>query len=133
VFLPNTAFTYSDTGSFEVTLQVSNEHGCTDQAVQTIHIGGFVAFYVPSAFSPNEDGLNDVFLPKASGMAPDGFEMRIFDRWGNEIFFSNSWDKGWDGTIDGRPVQLDLYVCKIKYFDRLGKGNDHIGSVTITE
>lgn len=133
VLLPNTAFTYSDTGFFEVTLQVSNEFGCTDQSIQTIHIGGFVAFYVPRAFSPNEDGLNDVFLPKASGMAPDGFEMRIYDRWGNEIFFSNSWDKGWDGTVDGKPVQLDLYVCKIKYFDRLGNGNDHIGSVTITE
>ncbi len=133
VLLPNTAFTYSDTGSFEVTLQVSNEYGCSDQTIQTIHIGGFVAFYVPKAFSPNEDGLNDVFLPKASGMAPDGFEMRIYDRWGNVIFFSDSWDKGWDGTIDGKPVQLDLYVCKIKYFDRMGNGNDHIGSVTITE
>ena len=133
VLLPNTTFTYSDTGSFEVTLQVSNEYGCSDQSIQTIHIGGFVAFYVPRAFSPNEDGLNDVFLPKATGMAPEGFEMRIFDRWGNQIFFSNSWDNGWDGTVDGKPVQLDLYVCKIKYYDRMGNGNDHIGSVTITE
>lgn len=133
VLLPNAAFTYKDTGSFEVTLQVGNEFGCTDQALQTIHIGGFKAFYVPKAFTPNADGLNDVFLPKASGFAADGFEMRIFDRWGNEVFYSNSWDKGWDGTVNGKPVPVDLYICKIRYYDKAGNGNDHIGSVTVTE
>jgi gliding motility-associated-like protein len=133
VMLANTAFSYKDTGSFEVTLQVGNEFGCTDQAVNTIHIGGFKAFYVPKAFTPNADGINDVFLPKASGFAADGFEMRIFDRWGHEVFYSNSWEKGWDGTIDGVPVPVDLYVCKIRYYDKAGNGNDHIGAVTVTE
>ena len=74
-----------------------------------------------------------MFLPKASGFAADGFEMRIFDRWGHEVFYSNSWEKGWDGTIDGVPVPVDLYVCKIRYYDKAGNGNDHIGAVTVTE
>jgi gliding motility-associated-like protein len=133
VFMPDAMHTYSDTGSFEVTLQVSNVHGCTDEAVQTIHIGGFTAFYIPKAFTPNSDGVNDVFLPKATGLSPEGFEMRIYDRWGNLIFFSNSWDKGWDGTIDGRPVPIDQYVCKVRYFDKRGNQNDHIGSVVVSE
>jgi gliding motility-associated-like protein len=133
VMLPNTAFTYSDTGSFEVSLQVSNEFGCSDNALQTIHIGGFMAFYLPKAFSPNKDGLNDLYMPKASGMAPEGFEMRIYDRWGNEIFFSNQWDKGWDGTYMGKPVQVDLYVCKVKYFDKRGNSSSKIEAVTVTE
>ena len=131
--MPDAMHTYSDTGSFEVTLQVSNVHGCTDEAVQTIHIGGFTAFYIPKAFTPNADGINDVFLPKATGLSPEGFEMRIYDRWGNLIFFSNSWDKGWDGTIDGRPVPIDQYVCKVRYFDKRGNQNDHIGSVVVSE
>lgn len=133
VFVENTAFTFRDTGTFEVSLQVGNEYGCTDETVQTIHIGGFKAFYVPKAFTPNADGLNDVFLPKSSGFASEGFEMRIFDRWGHEVFFSDSWEKGWDGTVDGRPVPVDLYVCKIRYYDKLGNGNNHIGAVTVTE
>jgi len=133
VMLGNAAFSYRDTGSFEVTLHVGNEYGCTDKAVHTIHIGGFKAFYLPKAFTPNADGLNDVFIPKASGFAEDGFEMRIFDRWGHEVFFSNDWNKGWDGTVNGRPVPVDLYVCKVKYFDKLGNGNDHISAVTVTE
>jgi len=134
VMLNNTAFTYSDTGSFEVRLQVQNEFGCTDDALQTIHIGGFTAFYIPKAFTPgNSDGLNDVFLPKSTGMAPTGFEMSIYDRWGHLVFYSDSWEKGWDGTIDGKPVPMDTYVCKIRYYDKLGNGNDHIGAVTVTD
>jgi gliding motility-associated-like protein len=133
VMLPNASFSYRDTGSFEVLLRVGNEYGCTDQAVQTIHIGGFRAFYVPTAFTPNEDGINDVFMPKSSGFAKEGFEMRIFDRWGKEVFFSNDWEKGWDGTINGRAVPIDMYVCKIRYFDISGNSNNHIGSVIITE
>jgi gliding motility-associated-like protein len=116
-----------------VTLHVGNEFGCTDKAVHTIHIGGFKAFYLPKAFTPNADGINDVFMPKASGFATEGFEMSIFDRWGHEVFFSNDWEKGWDGTVNGRPVPVDLYVCKVKYFDKLGNGNDHISAVTVTE
>ncbi|HOY50014.1 MAG TPA: gliding motility-associated C-terminal domain-containing protein, partial [Flavobacteriales bacterium] len=122
------------TGSFEVRLQVQNEFGCTDDALQTIHIGGFTAFYIPKAFTPgNSDGLNDVFLPKSTGMAPTGFEMSIYDRWGHLVFYSDSWEKGWDGTIDGKPVPMDTYVCKIRYYDKLGNGNDHIGAVTVTD
>ena len=134
VMMNNTAFTYRDTGTFEVNLQVQNEFGCSDNAVQTVHSGGFTAFYIPRAFTPgNTDGLNDVFLPKSTGMAPTGFEMSIYDRWGHLVFYSDSWEKGWDGTLEGKPVPMDMYVCKIRYFDKLGNGNDHIGAVTVTE
>lgn len=133
VFVPNTVHTYRDTGSFEVTLEVTNANGCKDNAVQTIHIGGFTAFYIPKAFTPNSDGLNDMFIPKATGLSPEGFEMRIFDRWGNQIFYSNDWSKGWDGTYMGKPVPIDQYVCKVRYYDKVGNQNDHIGSVIVTE
>jgi gliding motility-associated-like protein len=133
VMSPDAMFAYQDTGYFEVTLQVTSANGCFDEAVQTIHIGGFTAFYIPRAFTPNDDGLNDVFLPKATGLSPEGFEMRIYDRWGELIFSSNDWDKGWDGTINGKPVPLDQYVCKVRYFDKIGNQNDHIGSVIVAE
>ena len=133
VMSPDAMFAYQDTGYFEVTLQVTSANGCFDEAVRTIHIGGFTSFYIPRAFTPNEDGLNDVFLPKATGLSPEGFEMQIYDRWGELIFSSNDWDKGWDGTINGKPVPLDQYVCKVRYFDKIGNQNDHIGSVVVAE
>jgi gliding motility-associated-like protein len=130
---PQTQYTYSDTGSFEVTLEVKNDYGCSDQAVRTIHVGGFTAFYIPNAFTPNGDGTNDVFMPKATGLSPDGFELSIYDRWGHLVFVSTEWGKGWDGTLNGVPVQADVYVCKVRYFDKKGRMNDQIGSVTIAE
>jgi gliding motility-associated-like protein len=133
VMSPDAAFAYQDTGYFEVTLQVTSADGCYDEAIQTIHIGGFTAFYIPRAFTPNSDGLNDVFMPKATGLSPEGFEMRIYNRWGELVFSSNDWEKGWDGTINGKPVPLDQYVCKVRYFDKTGNQNDHIGSVIVTE
>ena len=134
VMLNNATFTYQDTGSFEVRLQVKNEYGCANDAMQTVHIGGFTAFYIPQAFTPgNGDGVNDVFLPKSTGMAPTGFEMSIYDRWGHLVFYSDSWEKGWDGTLNGQPVPVDMYVCKIRYYDTLGNGNDRISAVTVTE
>jgi gliding motility-associated-like protein len=133
VFVPNAMHTYQDTGYFEVTLEVTNPNGCRDMAIQTVHIGGFTAFYIPKAFTPNDDGLNDTFMPKATGLSPNGFEMRIFDRWGNQIFYSDDWNKGWDGTYMGKPVPLDQYVCKVRYYDKIGNQNDHIGSVVVTE
>jgi gliding motility-associated-like protein len=133
VMAPQTQYTYSDTGSFEVTLEVKNDYGCSDQAVRTIHVGGFTAFYIPNAFTPNGDGTNDVFMPKATGLSPDGFELSIYDRWGHVVFVSTEWGKGWDGTLNGVPVQADVYVCKVRYFDKKGRMSDQIGSVTISE
>ena len=133
VMLANSSFAYQDTGTFEVSLQVSNDFGCVDAAVRTVHIGGFTAFYIPTAFTPNRDGLNDVFIPKSTGLAPDGFEMRIFDRWGNLISISDSWDKGWDGTVNGKQVPMDQYICKVRYYEKSGKGKDHVSSVIVTE
>jgi gliding motility-associated-like protein len=112
---------------------VTNEHGCKDDAVRTIHVGGFTAFYIPNAFSPDGDGTNDVFMPKASGLSGNGYEMQIFDRWGNLIFVTTNWDKGWDGTYMGKEVQSGQYVCKVKYFDNKGFPTDQIGSVIVTE
>lgn len=68
---------------------------------------------IPSAFTPNEDGRNDVF--HAYGIGVDIFRMRIFNRWGQEIFESNSLDEGWDGTFSSHRVHDGIYECVIDY------------------
>lgn len=67
--------------------------------------------FIPSAFTPNDDGRNDVFLVKGSNLA--SFTMYIYDRWGNELFSSFSLEDGWDGTVNGEPAPIGAYVYTI--------------------
>lgn len=81
-----------------------------------------VVLYVPNAFTPNGDGKNDFFMSKGDGILQ--FEMSIFDRWGNKIFYSNDLNKGWDGKVSGNSevAQKDTYVYVI---DIKALGNKH--------
>ncbi len=49
-------------------------------------------------------GLNDVFRPLGLGYLESGYEMAVYDRWGKQVFYSNRFDKGWDGSIDGKKT-----------------------------
>ncbi len=68
--------------------------------------------YLPTAFSPNEDGLNDVFLP-VYDCEPQLFEMVIFDRWGKVVFQSKDATMAWDGTIAGQPADAGFYAVRV--------------------
>ncbi len=70
--------------------------------------------FIPNAFSPgNKDGVNDVFKPVVKNI--QDYELRIFNRWGEMIFKSNDVTEGWDGTINGKNCQMDVYVYQIDY------------------
>jgi gliding motility-associated-like protein len=71
--------------------------------------------FIPNAFSPDGDGLNDTFTAIATSDYIQKFHMLIFDRWGGQIFESNDIFTGWDGTMHGKPCPGDLYTYKITY------------------
>lgn len=110
-------YTYIDTGQFEVTLIVNNSYGCTDTIMQTVIIGPDWVIYIPNAFSPNDDGVNDGFLARGYGITE--FEMLIFDRWGNQLYKSEDINKSWDGTANhgSEIAQIDVYVYTIRLTD----------------
>lgn len=68
-------------------------------------------FWIPNSFSPDNDGLNEIFRP--SGFPPENYEMLIYDRWGKLLFSSKEFEKGWDGKIDGVLVPGGTYFFKI--------------------
>jgi gliding motility-associated-like protein len=72
--------------------------------------------YVPNAFSPNEDGVNDV-LEAQVGCTVTEFDLKIFNRWGQLVFASVNEETGWDGTSKGQlaPSSTYVYVLKIAY------------------
>jgi gliding motility-associated-like protein len=112
--LQNPNFAYSDTGCFQVTLTVTNLDGCSDDTTQDVCILSEFVFYAPNTFTPNGNGLNDVFFPIVNGYQEGSYHLMIFDRWGNLIFESNDVLTGWNGKVqDGKSdkvCQIDTYV-----------------------
>jgi gliding motility-associated-like protein len=109
--------TYADTGSYTIKL-VTYNNVCKDSTYLTVKVELPLLVYVPNSFSPNGDGINDVF--KAEGDGFSKFDMMIFDRWGNMIFHSDDINKGWDGKANGgsNVAQIDayIYVIHVKAF-----------------
>lgn len=83
--------------------------------------------YIPNAFTPNGDGLNDVFGVKGEGISD--LHVLVFDRWGEVIFESTDPEKQWDGSFKGRPVQQGTYVYQV--YASGDKPLSRTGSVTV--
>ena len=122
---------YSDTGYFDITLTLTNEFGCQSVYTQTIYIEGDYILFAPSAFTPNNDGKNDVFFPKGIGIDPLNYDFYVFNRWGELIFESHNKDIGWDGTHKGKLVQIDAYVWLVRTRDDKDEPHEYIGHVTV--
>jgi gliding motility-associated-like protein len=99
---------YRAGGTFIVEQIAYSQHGCTDTTKKHVYIIYNLNFYVPQAFSPNGDGINDSFGPIGSGI--DKLEFSIFDKWGNKVFYTEDINQDWDGSINGRtPNQTSIF------------------------
>jgi gliding motility-associated-like protein len=126
-------FTYTDTGYFPVILWVTTINGCTDSILKYVRIDPEFTIYMPNAFTPGSNGLNDTFHPEGTMIDKDHFQMWIFDRWGNMIFYTERFDKGWNGHAnDGDEIaQQDVYVWKVVTKDLSGNDRTWVGHVTL--
>jgi gliding motility-associated-like protein len=86
-------------------------------------------FYFPSAFTPNNDGLNDTF--RAIGKFASQFELQILNRWGQVIFVSKDFKQGWDGTYQGKPAPAGTYLYRFEATDVNGQRISKSGPVTL--
>ncbi len=114
-----------------VTLVVENEFGCTDTARMLVLVNPAADIYIPSAFTPNTDSKNEIF--KVYGPLMKRFEMRIFNRWGEEIFYTNNQQEGWNGRYKnfGEAVPIGAYVYKVSYTNSSNKTKEVTGSVIV--
>jgi len=127
----NPTHVYTDTGLYTIQLISTSPAGCVDTTYRTIYVTGEFAIYIPNAFSPNGDGINDKF--SAFGIYIHDYDMWILDRWGGKIFHSTDINNPWNGTYfdDGTLCQNGVYVYKIKAHDNQGKLHEFVGSVTL--
>lgn len=122
---------YADTGSYTIVLITSNQYTCADTTQQTAIVEPDFLFYIPNAFTPDEDGVNDTFSGK--GVFIKKYEMFIFDRWGNQIYHTDSMESPWDGRIDnGKEAAMqDVYVYSINITDFKDLKHNYKGIVTL--
>ena len=95
-------------------LIVQNNRGCLDTAIQKIVIPNSCYIAVPNAFTPNNDGLNDLLYPLNAYKAAD-LLFRVYNRVGQLIFETRDWTKRWDGRFKGQPADVGTYVWILTY------------------
>ena len=109
---------YFEAGTYQISLVVMNDI-CSDTVQHTLTIDPVYTLYLPNSFTPNNDGLNDVFYPKGESIAE--FEMYIYNRWGEQVFHSVDINEGWIGKFNSDDeLVMGYYFYAIKITDELG-------------
>jgi gliding motility-associated-like protein len=110
-------------------LSAYNSGGCPDEYCIQLHVELIPAIDVPNAFSPNGDGANDVLYVK--GQDIKNMDFKVFNRWGELVFESNSINIGWDGSYKGVQQEMEVYVWTLSATFSNGKVAVKKGNVTL--
>jgi gliding motility-associated-like protein len=120
---------YDEMGKFLVSLTVKNIAGCESTYRETVYI---TPFFVPNAFTPNHDGLNENFFEAGYTLDVSSYNMSIYNRWGQKVFENDSYNKPWNGLDkNGKPAPEGVYVYAIKVKTLTGKDYYYTGHVTL--
>ncbi|MBL7943712.1 MAG: gliding motility-associated C-terminal domain-containing protein, partial [Flavobacteriales bacterium] len=117
----NPSYSFEQAGQFEVVLVAFNEGNCVDSAFAEVCILPPTPVFIPDIFSPNGDGNNDVFYVRSQGIL--SMEFVIYNRWGEQVFFSDHPAKGWDGQYRGEPGVADTYMYFLRA--RMNDGSEY--------
>jgi gliding motility-associated-like protein len=112
------------------TVRVTDFAGCVGTDTIFVRVYDGITYYIPNAFSPNGDGLNDVFRPIPVGIVSTDW-FRIYNRYGEIIFETTKWMEGWDGSFKGTKQPVGNYVWIIKGRGRNGKVIEMRGNVVL--
>jgi len=126
------AFEYpTDTGRYIIRLRVISDKGCEAEHLDTLVINPDITVFVPNAFTPNMYGPdnNNRFYVHAEGY--DKFEVYIFNRWGEKVYYSKDIKEGWNGMYKGEYAQQDVYTYVVNVTSFSGKPYSFYGTVTL--
>lgn len=134
-FSPTHMYPDADGGSYLVTLTAISDLGCRDSTKRIVEVEDELIYYVPNAFTPDEDEFNPTFKPVFSaGYDPNDYRLFIYNRWGELIFQSNDINYGWDGTYAGADARVmeGSYTWRIEFKTKKSDARKIlVGSVTI--
>ncbi len=129
----NPTYAFQDTGKHLVSLRVVHESGCIDEITKVIDLVPEITFFMPNAFTPNEDNKNDIFKGTGHTYGIQNFEMIIWNRWGERIYKTDNIDEGWNGRKNnsGQAAPPGVYVYEVKYTNPRGKDFHFKGFATL--
>lgn len=119
---------FIDTGDAFIQLFSVNEFGCRDSITRLINVKD-EQLYFPNAFTPNGDGLNELFKPGGTGIR--SYRLRVFNSWGDLVFESTETREGWDGKVDGHHAPTGTYVYQCDAIGNSGKTHAFNGNITL--
>lgn len=130
----NPSYTFpEDTGTYLVILTVTDGNGCMNNFSNYIVVRGEYGIYVPNAFTPDADGLNDGFSPAGFGISDRDYVFKIYDRWGEMIFETYTKFEPWFGDYKGKLVPNDVYIWQLSFKDINGVSRTETGRVSVVK
>lgn len=129
------SYTYEQPGQYTVTLTATDPlNGCIDTASWVVFVQLPNSIFIPNAFTPDNDGINDVFSVVSEGIDPENYHVQIFDRWGSVVFESRDPAQAWTGNVlgGGHYVPTGVYPYRLR-FNYLGSVSEQelMGHVTV--
>jgi len=119
----------SDEGDHYRLLAVSNSDSNLVVASNKVQVFPLPKVFLPNAFTPNGDGLNDTFGIQAKGLR--SMQLRIFDRWGKLVFEADDPNQRWDGTVGGKLGQIGVYAYSLSIKGANGTSVQKEGSIML--
>ena len=123
---------YDSIGDYKVSLITETAEGCRDTSIKYVTVQRVQTFFQANAFTPDNDGINDVFIFKASEINLDEFDFKVYDRWGHIIFETHDINEGWTGSVyGGKTARPGLYVYTVTYKDFKDVEFTESGTITL--
>jgi gliding motility-associated-like protein len=120
---------FDNPGIKVIKLSVSNDYGCTDTITKFVVIQSGINVFIATAFTPNQDGLNNTFLPVYENV--ESAKMLVYDRWGELVFSTESLTQGWDGNFKGVPAPDGVYVYVVQVVGKDHNNYTFDGTITL--
>ena len=132
-YMQNPSFTMPDTGLQVVQLVVQSKEGCLDTIQKVIDVIPEIRYFLPNAFTPNEDSVNEIFKPGGYFRGLKNYQMNIWNRYGELVFESDDPHNGWNGKKNnvGRNAPNGIYVCVVSFIGPRGKPHEVKGFATV--
>ncbi len=129
----NPIYTFRDTGLQRIKLVTNNQYGCLDSVIKFIDVIPEITYFLPNAFTPNNDGTNDGFKGKGITEGMRRFSLKIWNRWGEMIFETLSPDESWNGRKfnTGEDSPQGVYLCIVNYVSPRGQPFEIKGYATL--
>lgn len=125
----NPTHVFDQVGTLKIKLAAFNGVNCLDEYETNLEV---VPFFVPNAFTPNNDGKNDVFFDGTPALNVQSYDMTLFNRWGQVIYSTDSYLRPWDGfSADGQPAPEGLYTYLIRIVSGKGKYYEYAGTFSL--